>query len=211
MEYIMKKNFIFGYGGFAKEIDFYLKMKDPECENIFIITLDKDHVFLDKNKFITEDDFYRTQEDCQCYIGIANPLIRKKIASKFLYKPNFKFPNLFCIDTLYDQETIMLGIGNIMCPGVKMTKNISLGNFNIINLNSTIGHDTIIEDYVTISPGCNVSGNVFISSEIFLGTNSTILENLKIKEKCIIGAGCLVNKNILTTGTFVGVPAKKIK
>ena len=72
-------------------------------------------------------------------------------------------------------------------------------------------HNDIIKDFVTLYPSSNISGNVEIDSLVEIGTGSQILQGKKICENTIIGAGAVVVKNIEKSGTYVGIPAKKIK
>ena len=44
-----------------------------------------------------------------------------------------------------------------------------------------------------------------------LGTGATLVNNIRICDECLIGAGAVVIKNIDKNGTYVGVPARKIK
>ena len=44
-----------------------------------------------------------------------------------------------------------------------------------------------------------------------LGTGATLVNNIRICAECLIGAGAVVIKNIDKNGTYVGVPARKIK
>ena len=88
---------------------------------------------------------------------------------------------------------------------------MKIGNHCIINTGTVIEHDNIIEDYVHISPNSTLCGTVKIGKLSHIGASSTIINNLEITERCIIGAGAVVTKNILEEGTYVGIPAKKIK
>lgn len=56
------------------------------------------------------------------------------------------------------------------------------------------------EKWKSTNIGCNVS----------IGSNATILP-VDICDNVIIGAGAVVTKNITEPGTYIGVPAKKIK
>ncbi len=75
----------------------------------------------------------------------------------------------------------------------------------------TIGHDSILNSFITIYPSVNVSGNVKIDDFCELGTGSKIIQNKKMTDKVIMGAGAVVIKDILISGTYVGTPAVKIK
>ena len=72
-------------------------------------------------------------------------------------------------------------------------------------------HDCIIEDFVHISVGSHVSGTVKIGESTWLGAGVTVSNNINICSGCIIGAGAVVVKNINEVGTYIGVPAKKLK
>ena len=60
-------------------------------------------------------------------------------------------------------QYIDVGKGTIITAGNILTTQIKIGNHVIINLDCTIGHDSIIEDYCTILPGCHISGGDYRS------------------------------------------------
>jgi serine acetyltransferase len=60
-------------------------------------------------------------------------------------------------------------------------------------------------------PGAIVSGNVTIYDCVYMGTNSSIREKISIHSLSTIGMNSCVVKNVNETGTYVGVPIKKIK
>ena len=80
-----------------------------------------------------------------------------------------------------------------------------------MNLDCTIGHDAIINDYSTILPSVNVSGAVTIGECVSVGTGSAIIQGLSIGDNTVIGAGSVVVKDIPENTVAVGVPAKVIK
>lgn len=102
-------------------------------------------------------------------------------------------------------------IGNVITAGVRFTNNIEVSNFGVYNLNSTIGHDCIIDEYVNISPNASISGNVYLESQVFVGTNATIIQGKKIGKCSVIGAGAVVIDNVPDNCTVAGVPAKIIQ
>lgn len=106
--------------------------------------------------------------------------------------------------------------GNIITAGVRFTNNIQMGNFGIYNLNCTIGHDCIIDDFVNIAPGSTISGNVKIKKGAYIGTNAAVIQGKSIDDKMIIGefavvgAGAVVTKDVDANSVVVGVPARGI-
>lgn len=100
--------------------------------------------------------------------------------------------------------------GTVVTAGVRITTNVSLGRHVHVNINSTIGHDCTIDDYVTINPGVNVSGEVAVGKRVMLGTGSAVLQGLTLGDDCTVGAGAVVTKDVQPGTTVVGVPAKPL-
>ena len=106
---------------------------------------------------------------------------------------------------------IEIGEGSFIGANSILTTNIKIGKHTILNRANHIGHDCSIGDYFSAMPGSIVSGNVIIGDEVYLGTNASIKEKLSICSSATIGLNAAVVKNIEEPGTYVGVPAKKIK
>jgi UDP-3-O-[3-hydroxymyristoyl] glucosamine N-acyltransferase len=103
-----------------------------------------------------------------------------------------------------------MGQGNFICAGTIITSNVTIGSHVHLNLHTTVGHDAIIGDFVTTAPNVNISGNVTIKDGVYLGTASCVREKLTICENVILGMNASVVKDITESGTYVGIPAKKI-
>jgi sugar O-acyltransferase (sialic acid O-acetyltransferase NeuD family) len=214
------RTFIFGASGFAKEVEWMIyeinkKGKEKIHLENFVVG-DNDYIIGKKVngiEVISESIYfskYHRIEKHNCYIAVGSPVIRKKIADK-ISSENTLFPNLIHSSVIYDDRYTNFGKGIIICPGVNITTNVLIQDFAQINQDVTIGHDTIIQKFTTISPGANISGNVNLNCSTFIGAGVTILENISIIDNAIIGAGSLVTKSIFENGTYVGIPAKKIK
>jgi hypothetical protein len=94
--------------------------------------------------------------------------------------------------------------------GVIINPSSKVGKGCIINTGSTIDHDNNLEDFIHLSPGSHLAGNVKVGKGSWLGIGSIISNNVYITENCIIGAGFVVLEDIYQSGTYVGVPARKI-
>lgn len=106
---------------------------------------------------------------------------------------------------------IDIGTGSIVCAGTIITVDVKIGNHVHLNLHTTVGHDSVIGDFSTTAPNVNISGNVTIGNGVYLGTACCIREKLTICEDAVIGMNASVVKDITEAGTYVGIPAKKIK
>lgn len=108
-------------------------------------------------------------------------------------------------------EWVTFGKGNIVCAGNIFTSQIIIGNYVIINLGCTVGHDVNIGAYTTISPGVHISGRVSIGDKCFIGTGTVIVEKISIGNGSFIGAGAVVTKDIPENVLAVGIPARPIR
>ena len=108
-------------------------------------------------------------------------------------------------------EKVQIGVGTCVMAGAVMNENVTIGKHCIINTNTTIEHDTVIEDFVHISPRSVLCGSVRIGEQTQIGAGTTVINNVSVGSECMIGAGAAVIQSITEKGTYVGVPAKKIK
>ena len=94
--------------------------------------------------------------------------------------------------------------------GVVVNCNTSLGEFCILNTNSSLDHDTRLGDFVSFAPNsCTGGGSVIGSySAVCLGTN--IVDRITIGEHTVIGAGSTVLHDQPSRIVAYGTPARKI-
>jgi len=158
----------------------------------------------------TEEWLVNCKSEINAVICIGNPKVRKAVVDKISVNTNIKFPNIIANDVRFSKH-VEFGVGNIICSSSILTVNIKLGDFNIINLSCTIGHDVNLHNYITVYPGVNISGNVEIGNETEIGTGTKIIQGLLITNNVITGAGAVVVKDLTESGTYIGVPVKKIR
>ena len=106
---------------------------------------------------------------------------------------------------------VNIGSGCVVCAGVMITTNVQIKDFVILNLQCTVGHDCIINNYAAFMPSVNISGEVNVGEGVYVGTGAKIINQIQIGEYSTIGAGAVVVKDIPAHCTAVGVPAKAIK
>lgn len=211
----MKKILIYGAGGFGREVQWLIErinQKEPIWQiegylddGMEVGTAINGYKVLGGKEKLQE---YDKTTAVVCAIGSAK--IREKIILEIKQIGKFQFPNL--IDPWVQMSQFLsMGEGNIICAGNILTVNIILKDFVILNLSCTVGHDVVLESFVTVYPEVNISGCVIIKKYAEIGTGSKIIQGKVIKEHTIIGAGAVVVKDITESGTYVGVPARKIR
>lgn len=209
----MKDIVIIGAGGFGREVAWLIEdiNKVNKQWNLLGFIDDNDEVQgqnLNGYEVLGKLDWLMDKE-VSVVNAIANPIIRKQIMDQLKNSSN-TYPTLIHPNVVYS-ETVEFGEGNIICAGNILTVNIEIKNHVIINIDSTIGHDAIINDYCTILPSVNVSGHVHLEECVTVGTGSAIIQNVPVGKNSTIGAGAVVTKEIPANCTAVGAPAKPIK
>lgn len=86
-----------------------------------------------------------------------------------------------------------------------------IGENTIINTASIVEHEVIIGDYTHIAPNVTICGRTVIGNNVFCGAGSIIVDGVSICDNVILGAGTVVKESISEAGTYVGVPARKIR
>ncbi|MFT4802914.1 MAG: sugar O-acyltransferase (sialic acid O-acetyltransferase NeuD family) [Psychroserpens sp.] len=210
----MKEYFILGCGGFAKEVQFLaeqcLNPKEYEFAGFIDLNSYQKTIELRKKKYKVFDqtDFLNDMSLERKKTAIINGIGQPRLIAK-LFEPfrGFHFPNLIHPSFIGDLSSIDFGKGNLVTAGCIFTVDIQIGDFNVFNLNATVGHDVKISDFNVFNPGCNVSGGICIENSNLFGTNSTILEGLKVGSNSILGASALLTKNLSDSTLALGVPA----
>ena len=145
------------------------------------------------------------------HIAIGVPAIRKSVLDTISVNANLQFPNIIHPSVrIHDETHVRLGRGNYLADGTIITTNVTLSDFNLINLMCTIGHDTVIGSNCSVMPSVNISGGAKLEDNVYVGTGVKLIKSTVLGEGCTVGAGAVVNKDIPAGETWAGVPAKKI-
>jgi sugar O-acyltransferase (sialic acid O-acetyltransferase NeuD family) len=204
-----KKLAIYGGGGLGRELKVWME-KIPGYD--FIGFLDDNlsaELFVDHAPVIGGISSIASYEELYIVIGVGDPGVRKIVADKLSTFRNVKYPVMVHPKAIIEgADTITFDEGAIITAGCVLTTGITIGKHVLINLNTSIGHDCVIDDFSCIMPGVNISGAVKIGSSVLIGTGASVLNNLSIGDRSKIGAGAVVVKSIPEGCTAVGVPAK---
>lgn len=211
----MKELYIIGAGGFGRETA-WLVERINEKQQAWEIrgfiddnetlwgTVCSSYPVLGGLTYLLESD-----HEVWCVCAVGNAVVRKKIIERLMGASNIRFATL--TDPKADiSGRVSIGEGSIICAGNIITVDVCIGRHNIINLDCTIGHDAILDDFVTLYPSVNVSGQVKIGECTEIGTGVNIIQGKVIGGKAVVGAGTVVIRNIEESGTYVGIPAKKL-
>lgn len=202
---------IVGFSGFGKEVYWLAKRLGIEVKG-----------FLDDNSAVLGATFSGSQvlgtvdtwsqhQDCEFVVAIGNPRVRKIVVNKMREHGTPNFATLVDPAAIVDMAHVGVGAGSIICAGTVSTVDISIGEHSIINLNCTIGHDTVIENYVTVAPLVAISGNVRLEDEVEIGTGASIRQGLTVGKQAMLGMGSVLTKHMPERSVYFGSPAKLMR
>lgn len=153
-------------------------------------------------------DAFKYMDEADFFVAIGSNTTREKIHERLIVE-GLSLVNLIHPSAVIGSD-VDIGIGAVVMAGVVINSATRIGKGCIINTGSSIDHDNIIEEYVHISPGVRTAGNVKVGKATWLGIGSIVSNNVNICSGCKVGAGAVVVKSIAESGTYVGVPVRKI-
>ncbi|SFD07439.1 acetyltransferase [Algibacter pectinivorans] len=146
----------------------------------------------------------------QVYCPIGNNIIRSKYLST-LKKEGYEIPS-FIHKTVSIGPDVSLGEAVYMLAGNIVMPHTTIGNYIMINMDSTIAHHVNMEDGVFMSSGVNVGALINVRQNAYIGMGVTVMTGVKeIGANCLIGAGTVIIKNVPENATMVGNPGRVLK
>jgi sugar O-acyltransferase (sialic acid O-acetyltransferase NeuD family) len=195
----MIEHAIIGAGGFGREIKAAMGIPDIK----FFVD--------DKYEDLNNNILGLSKFDPKKYIvvvAVADSKDRADIVAKLPKETKyftFIHPSVHIMD-----DNIQVGVGSFIGANSILTTNIKLGNHALLNRGNHIGHDSVAGDFFSMMPNAVVGGNVTLGDNVYLGSCSNVREKINITSDVLIGMNAAVVKDITESGTYVGVPAKKM-
>ena len=152
------------------------------------------------------DDFMTSGDSDCCVVAVGNPLTRATLVSRLAGRLDATQP-LIHPSAIFGSQ-FECGEGTVICAGVQISTNVSLGAHDHLNPGAIVGHDSQLADYVSVNPGAIISGEVTVSSGVLVGAGAVILQGLSVAANSTIGASACVVGNVGAGSIVKGVPAK---
>jgi len=210
---------LFGAGGFGREVANWCQRASWGGRGFELLGLIDDHL---AGGTANGDPVYSLQDAAErfpaaCVLAtVGNPQLRERLMGRALEAGLVPTPPLIHPNADWDPGTVGLGEGVVICAGSILTVNIAVSAHAQINLGCTVGHDTTIGRYCTLSPGTRISGNVILAERVFMGAGAVTVNGIPgtpivLGADAVVGAGAVVTKNLEPDVTVVGVPAHPFK
>ena len=157
-------------------------------------------------KVLGKADDFKKHPECFFLIGVGDNHTRMKIAQSF----NLDYGVAVHPSAIVGQQ-IKIGRGSVLMAGCIVNPGTDIGKHCIINTGAIVDHDNTIGDFAHVSPRAALGGMVSIGSRTHVGIGSCVKNNVAICDDVVIGAGAAVVNDIAEAGTYIGVPARRIK
>lgn len=165
-------------------------------------TIGPSHVVATDEMLLLEDP------DADVVLGIGRPGARLTAGRRLSTAKRLNFPTVIHPSAICDFHDVSMGAGNVVTAGCVFTVDIVVGDFNLFNLQTTIGHDARLGAGSVLNPTVNISGGVVVGDAVLIGTGAQVLEGRTIADNATVGAGAVVTRDVDAGTTVVGVPAR---
>ncbi|WP_246142400.1 acetyltransferase [Lacisediminihabitans profunda] len=152
------------------------------------------------------DQLIEGDNSVEYLVGIGSPEIRRSIGERL---HGLGFTAAIAVHPRAGIGShVRLGEGTVVCGGVQLSTNSSVGIHVHMNPNATVGHDADIGDYVSINPAATISGDVTIGTGALIGAGAVVLQGLTVGDHAVVGASACVVRPVEPGATVKGVPAR---
>ncbi|SFB29945.1 sugar O-acyltransferase, sialic acid O-acetyltransferase NeuD family [Cohnella sp. OV330] len=104
-----------------------------------------------------------------------------------------------------------IGDGSVIMAGAVVSSDAVVGEHCVLYTLSSLDHDSVMENFVSLAPHAATGGNVRIGSFGAIAIGARIVHSTSIGEHTVIGAGATVLSDIGSYSIAYGTPARVIR
>ena len=208
----MKKILVIGDSNFTKVV---INLIEDEAEFEIFGIIDCFNIgekYLNYDVVGTKEDIPRIVEENDIYGGvlaIGNNWMRKEVYDRVhSVCVSFNFITIIHPRAIIGKNVI-IGRGSLVMAGVVVNSDSIIGEFCLLKMQCSLGHEGVMEDFSSLSFGVVTGGNLKLGAYSNISFSTSVIENIRIGAHAFIGAGSLVLNNITDFSVTLGVPAKK--
>lgn len=148
----------------------------------------------------SDEDLSKLLNDCANsliffgQIKTSEPRIR---VFNFLQQNNFVLPTILS-PYAYISPHATLDTGTIVMHGAIVNLGAKVGKNCIINSQSLVDHDVVIQDHCHIATAATINSGLHIGTGTFIGSNSSVKQGVTIGDHCVLDMGRQVRANYET-------------
>ncbi len=105
-------------------------------------------------------------------------------------------------------ETATLGEGVIICPFATVSEHARIGDFAMLQLYASCGHDTQVGKHCILCPYATLNGFAVLEDEVFLATHATVTPSCRVGHHSKVSANSVVTRDVAPHSLVYGVPGQ---
>jgi sugar O-acyltransferase (sialic acid O-acetyltransferase NeuD family) len=144
-------------------------------------------------------------------VAVGDNFIRSRVAAR----ARELCPDLPFVSAIHPKasvaKNVSVGEGTVIMAGVAINPCCSIGRFCILNTNSSLDHDSVMEDFSSLAPRATTGGNCLIGGYAAVGIGAVLIHGIHIGEHTVMGAGSIALRDIDAFKVAYGTPAKAIR
>lgn len=144
--------------------------------------------------------------DPSVHIAIGNNQFRQKEAGAWGYERLVSVIHPSAVVSVFSS----IASGSFVAAGAVVGPSAQIGMGVIVNHCAVVDHDVVVGAFSHIAPNASLGGHVKLGQRVLIGSGAVVLPSILIGDDVTIGAGSVVNVNLLASGTYAGIPARKI-
>ena len=154
-------------------------------------------------------DFIKYVDSADFVVAIGSSAVRQRLGQQICERGGRLATLVHPAAVISD--SVKIGNGTVIMAGAVVNADAVIGDGVIVNTCASVDHDCSISDYVHVAVGAHVCGTTGIGAHTWIGAGATVINNVNICGYCMIGAGAVVVRDIEESGTYVGIPAGRMK
>jgi sugar O-acyltransferase (sialic acid O-acetyltransferase NeuD family) len=104
-----------------------------------------------------------------------------------------------------------LGEGSYANAGAIVAAGVRAGVSCSVNRGGSIGHHSVLGDYVSVGPGAVTGGECHLQRGAFLGVGCVLAPGITVGANAVVGAGAVVVGDVREGAVVVGNPARVMR
>ncbi len=199
---------IFGTGGFARALHFYLE-RDSEHE-VVAHTATRENVTESTFSGVPLVPFDEVTDafppsQCGMFVAVGYRRVNRLRASYYHQAKALGYELISYVSSKADHwGDTAIGDNCCVLEGTIIEPFVTIGNDTILWSSSHVCHDSQVGDHCFMASQSLAAGFSRIGSYCFLGLNATVREGITLGEGCVIGTGATIDRETKPGEVYLG-------
>lgn len=206
----MQRVYIIGAAGFSLEVVEAL----CDCEVSIAGLFDDDTRLQERNSTgipylgVVEEFILNTAPESPYVLAIGDNELRERFDRRFMMESKLAFTVIHPAACVSPRAQI--SDGAYIAPFAFVGPRCVIGRQALLNVGCSIGHDSVLGDYVQVCPGARLSGHSQIGTGAFIASNAVVPPSGRIGKYAKLAANSFAARPIPDYALAVGVPARVV-